>query len=81
MYFFYEKYYKPIIVQYHIADCVSWVLRLTVEIARTNVLLEQNSFVYRELTVHGNMVFFTQSQIKTLEAKSSENTMKAPILY
>ena len=24
-----EKYYKPITVQYYIADCVSWVPRLT----------------------------------------------------
>ena len=29
MYYLCEKYYKPIRVQYYIADCVSWVLRLT----------------------------------------------------
>ena len=29
MYYLYEKYYKPITVQYYIADCVSWVARLT----------------------------------------------------
>ena len=29
MYYLCEKYYKPITVQYYIADCVSWVLRLT----------------------------------------------------
>ena len=29
MYYFCEKYYKPITVQYHIAYCVSWVPRLT----------------------------------------------------
>ena len=38
MYCLCEKYYKPIIVQYYIADCVSWVPR--------------------ELTVHGNTIFF-----------------------
>ena len=29
MYYLCEKYYKPIPVQYYIADCVSWVPRLT----------------------------------------------------
>ena len=29
MYYLCEKYYKPITVQYYIADCVSWVSRLT----------------------------------------------------
>ena len=29
MYYLCEKYYKPITVQYYIADCVSWVPRLT----------------------------------------------------
>ena len=29
MYYFCEKYYKPITVEYHRVDCVSWVLRLT----------------------------------------------------
>ena len=29
MYYLCEKYYKPIMVQYYIADCVSWVPRLT----------------------------------------------------
>ena len=28
-YYFCEKFYKPITVQYHIANCVSWVPRLT----------------------------------------------------
>ena len=32
MYYLCEKYYKPITVQYYIADCVSWVPRLTVGI-------------------------------------------------
>ena len=29
MYYLCEKYYKPIIVQYHVADCVNWIFRLT----------------------------------------------------
>ena len=29
MYYLCEKYYESIIVQYYIADCVSWVPRLT----------------------------------------------------
>ena len=29
MYYLCEKYYKPITVQYCIADCFSWVLKLT----------------------------------------------------
>ena len=30
MYYLCKKYYKPITIQYYIADCVSWVPRLTV---------------------------------------------------
>ena len=29
MYYLCEKYHKPITVQYCVADCVSWVPRLT----------------------------------------------------
>ena len=29
MCYLYEKYYKPITVQYYIADCVTWVPKLT----------------------------------------------------
>ena len=36
MYYLCEKYYKPIRVQYYIADCVSWVPRLTWWDLRTN---------------------------------------------
>ena len=36
MYYLCEKYYKPITVQYHIANCVSWVPRLTLLDLRTN---------------------------------------------
>ena len=61
MYYLCEKYYKPITVQYYIADCVSWVPRLTLldlqtswaykRIGLTNALLEWNSFICRGLTV------------------------------
>ena len=54
MYYSCEKYYKPIIVQYYIADCVSWVPNLTL-LDLTNKLdlkmCSQNSFIYKELTV------------------------------
>ena len=36
MYYLCEKYYKPITVQYYIANCVSWVPRLTLLDLRTN---------------------------------------------
>ena len=54
MHYLCEKYYKPITVQYYIADCVSWVPRLTsmdLQIGLMNVLLEWNSFICGELTV------------------------------
>ena len=35
-YFVCEKYDKPITVQYYIADCVSWVCRLTLLDLRIN---------------------------------------------
>ena len=55
MYYLCEKYYKPITVQYYIANCISWVLRPTCwiykQIRLTNALSEQNSFVCRRLSV------------------------------
>ena len=54
MYHLCEKYCKPIIVQYYIADCVSWVLGLTLLDLMNKLDLQmcsQNSFVYKELTV------------------------------
>ena len=36
MYYLCEKYYKPITIQYYIADCVSWVPRLTLLDLGTN---------------------------------------------
>ena len=35
MYYLCKKYYKPVTVQYCIADCISWVPRLTL-LERTN---------------------------------------------
>ena len=58
MYYLFKKYYRPITVQYYIADCVGWVPRVTFEqigimnkLDLTNMLLEWNLFVCRELTV------------------------------
>ena len=36
IYYLCEKYYKPITVQYHIANCVSWAPRLTLQDLQTN---------------------------------------------
>ena len=36
MYHLCEKYYKPIIVQYYITNCISWLRRLTSLDLRTN---------------------------------------------
>ena len=41
MYYLCEKYYKPITVQYYIANCVSWVPRLTLLDLRTNWTYER----------------------------------------
>ena len=54
MYYLCEKYYKPITVQYYIADCVGWVPRLCwtcEQTGLTNMLLKQNLFICRGLTV------------------------------
>ena len=42
MYYLCEKYYKPITVQYYIADCVSWVPRLTLLDLRKNWTRSRN---------------------------------------
>ena len=55
MYYLCEKYYKPIIVQYYIADCVSWVPWLILwdlRIGLTNALSECNSSICGGLTVY-----------------------------
>ena len=61
MYYLCEKYYKPITVQYFIADSVSWVPRLTLldldQTGLTNMLSKQNLFVCRGLTVFGEISF------------------------
>ena len=36
IYYLCEKYYKPIIVQYYITNCVNWVSRLTLLDLGTN---------------------------------------------
>ena len=36
MYYLCEKYYEPIPVQYHLANCVSWIPRLTLLDLQTN---------------------------------------------
>ena len=41
MYYLCEKYYKPMTGQYYIADCVSWVPRLTLPDLRTNWTYER----------------------------------------
>ena len=57
MYYLCKKYYKPIIVQYYMANYVinSWVPRLTLldfQIGLMNKPLEWNSLVCRGLCVH-----------------------------
>ena len=57
MYYFCEKYYRSITVQYYIADCIYWVSRLILldlqrnwtykETGLTNVLSEWNLFICR----------------------------------
>ena len=50
-----DKYYKPVTVQNYIADCVSWVPRLTLlvyeQIGLTYVFSEQNLLVCRGFAV------------------------------
>ena len=43
-----KNYYKPIIIQYHVASCVSWVPRLTYkQLGLMNALSEGNSCICR----------------------------------
>ena len=55
MYYLCEKYYKSITIQYYLANCVSWIPRLSYctyeETELMIILLEQNSSIYRGLTV------------------------------
>ena len=53
MYYMCKKYCTPITVQYHIADCVTQLPRVTL-LDLTNMLLEQNLFVCQGLTVPTN---------------------------
>ena len=53
MYYLCEKYYKHITVQYYIADCVSWVPKLTFwtygQTGFTNMFLEWRAFLVVQL--------------------------------
>ena len=55
MHYWYEKYYISVTVQYYIADCVNWVLRLICltykQIRLKNVLSKCNLFVCKGLGV------------------------------
>ena len=56
MYYLCENDYKPVTAQYYIANCVSWVPRLTLldltnKLDLTNALSERNSCICRGLTV------------------------------
>ena len=64
-----EKHCKSITIQYHVADGVSWVPRLTLLDLQTelmNTLSEQISFVCRGLTVQWNS---TAHHLETKAAK------------
>ena len=77
MYYLCEKYYKPITVQYYIADYASWVPRLTLldlQIGIMNTLW--NLFICRGLTVLFNLfslrcLFITQ--VDTLNSRARSN--------
>ena len=49
MYYLCEKYYKPIVVQYYITNCVSWVPSLTLLGLRTNWIYKLDSMLGMEL--------------------------------
>ena len=49
---FCEKYYKPMRIQYYIADCVSWVPKLT--------LLDLQTPTWNEYHLHaGDLLYIT----------------------
>ena len=49
LYYLREKYYKPMTVQYYIANCISWVPRLT--------LLDFQKIGVNKLTLGMKLVF------------------------
>ena len=57
MYYLCGKYYKPIVVQYYMADCVSWVPRLTLLGLRTHSRNGTRSYVGDLLTVSKGTCF------------------------
>ena len=52
MYYFCEKYYKPITVQYFIDHCVSWVARLTWLDLKKNQQIGFNECALRMESIH-----------------------------
>ena len=56
MYYLCEKYYKPITVQYYIADSVSWVPRLTL-LDLTNKLDLQTHSQNRTRSYVGDLLY------------------------
>ena len=78
MYYLHEKHCKSITIQYHVADGVSWVPRLTLLDLQTelmNALSEQISFVCRGLTVQWN------STAHHLETKAAKKGSWAAVGY
>ena len=66
MYYLYEKYYKPITVQYYIANCVSWVPKLTLLDLRTNWIYE-HALGIEPVCMQGT--YCTQSIQRTLKTQ------------
>ena len=60
MYYLYEKYYKPMTIQYCMANYVTWVPRLMFwtyeQIGLANVLLEWNLFIRGRLPLLFNSI-------------------------
>ena len=58
MYYSCEKYYKTITLQYYIADCVSWVPRLTLLGLLTNKLDLRTHSWNRTRSYAGDLLYF-----------------------
>ena len=66
-----EKFYIPITVQYYIADCVSWVPRLTLLDLQSELmtaLSKQNSFVCRGLLYYSDVCLRMETCICMVES-------------
>ena len=78
MHYLCEKFYKPMTVHYYIANCVSWVPRLTLLDLQTNWIYEMAlgmKLVFRGLTVEEPTLMTSFNLIVSLEALSP-NTVK-----